>query len=135
MPRRNSKHLTDPGIEKMGKPPKGERIERFDAGVEGLCLRITSQGVKSWCVYYRFPDAEGRLKHHRATLGRYPALKVAEARDETRRIKEQVASGIDPKSARATAKEEAEAKSRGTIRHRGTRPGSRPTEEGIRHDS
>jgi len=41
MPRRNSKHLTDPGIKKIEKAPKGKRIERFDAGVDGLCLRIS----------------------------------------------------------------------------------------------
>ncbi len=50
MPRRNSKHLTDPGIKKIGKAPKGKRIERFDAGVDGLCLRITDKGT------HRLPD-------------------------------------------------------------------------------
>ena len=31
MPRRNSKFMTEPGIAKMIRAPKGKRIERFDA--------------------------------------------------------------------------------------------------------
>jgi integrase len=115
MPRRNSKHLTDPGIEKMRKPPQGQRVERFDAGVEGLCLRITGRGVKSWCVYYHFPNEDGQLKHHRITLGRYPALKIAQAREEARRIKDQASSDIDPKATQASKEAETEAKRRGTF--------------------
>ncbi len=99
----------------MRKPPGGQRIERFDAGVEGLCLRITGRGVKSWCVYYHFPDADGRLKHHRITLGRYPALKVVQARDEARTIKDQASSGIDPRVAQAKTEAETEAKRRGSF--------------------
>ena len=99
----------------MRKPPQGQRVERFDAGVEGLCLRITGRGVKSWCVYYHFPNEDGQLKHHRITLGRYPALKVAQARDEARRIKDQASSGIDPRAAQANVEAETEAKRRGTF--------------------
>jgi integrase len=101
----------------MRRPPKGQRIERFDAGVEGLCLRITSRGVRSWYVYYYFPDPDndGRLKHHRKTLGRYPAMKVAQARAEARRIKDLAGSGIDPKAAQAEAQAEQDAKKRGTF--------------------
>ncbi len=36
MPKKNSKHLTDPGIGKISKAKKGARVERFDAGVPGL---------------------------------------------------------------------------------------------------
>ena len=43
MPKRNSKHLTEPGIAKMARAPKGGRIERFDSSADGLCLRITDR--------------------------------------------------------------------------------------------
>ena len=76
MQRRNSKHLTDPGIEKMSRTAKGKRVERFDAGQPGLCLRITDRGVKSWSVYYRLNG-----KHQRMTVGTWPGVGVAEARD------------------------------------------------------
>ena len=99
MPRRNSKHLTDPGIAKIGKAPKGKRVERFDAGVPGLALRITDKGAKSWSVYYR-----SRGGHQRLTIGRWPEVGVAAARDQARAIKDQAKAGVDPKQARAADK-------------------------------
>ena len=68
MPRKNSKHMTDPGISKMGKAAKGKRIEQFDAGAPGLSLRITDKGSKSWSVYYRLNGTHQR-KTPRATQG------------------------------------------------------------------
>ena len=123
MPRRNSRHLTDPGIEKMAKAPKGKRVERFDLGADGLALRITDRGKKTWCISYHFPDDSGRLKHHRYTIGPWPTIGVAQAREEARKVKERVKAGIDPKAARAAAQEaarvaaeeEAETISRGTF--------------------
>ncbi len=94
MPRKNSKHLTDPGIAKIGRAPKGKRIERFDAGAPGLALRVTERGVKSWSVYYRLNG-----KHRRATIGTYPDIGVAEARERAGEIKKQAKQGVDPKVA------------------------------------
>jgi len=119
MPRRNSKHLTDPGIKKIGKAPKGKRIERFDAGVDGLCLRITDKGTKTWCFYYHFPTKTGEMKHHRLTLGLWPTMGVAAARKEAQERKDQAKSGIDPKATRlaerAAATTEAMAAARNTF--------------------
>jgi integrase len=103
MPRRNSKHLTDPGIAKIGKAPKGKRIERFDAGADGLCLRVTDRGTKSWCVYYHLRDLSGRSGHHRITLGPWPTIGVAQARTEAQRVRDLVRDGLDPKQVRAEA--------------------------------
>ncbi len=94
MPRKNSKHLTDPGIAKIGRAPKGKRIERFDAGAPGLALRVTDRGVKSWSVYYRLNG-----KHRRSTIGTYPEIGVAEARERAGEIKKQAKQGVDPKVA------------------------------------
>ncbi len=76
MPRGSAKHLTDPGIGKISKAQTGKRVERFDAGAPGLALRITDKGVKSWSVYYRLDG-----KHQRLTVGAWPEIGVAEARD------------------------------------------------------
>ena len=103
MPKRNSKHLTEPGIAKMAKAPKGKRIERFDSGADGLCLRITDRGSKTWCISYHFPDEDGETKHHRFTIGPWPAIGVAEARDTARLVKSQARAGIDPKAVREAA--------------------------------
>ena len=109
MPRKNSTRLTDPGIGKIARAAPGKRIEKFDAGAPGLALRITDKGVKSWSVYYRLMG-----RHQRHTIGTWPEIGVADARDRARNIKKLAADGIDPKTARqvevAEAKAQAEAK-------------------------
>ncbi len=104
MPRKNSKHLTEPGIAKIGKAAKGRRIERFDAGLPGLCLRVTERGVKSWSVYYRLGG-----KHRRETIGSWPEVGVATARDRAREIKELAKSNVDPRAAREAEEATAQA--------------------------
>ena len=104
MPRRNSKHMTEPGIARMARAPIGKRIERFDSGANGLCLRITDTGTKTWCISYHFPDEDGASKHHRFTIGPWPAIGVAEARDQARLVKSQARARIDPKAAREEAR-------------------------------
>ncbi len=103
MPRGSAKHLTDPGIGKMSKAEEGRRVERFDAGAPGLALRITDKGVKSWSVYYRLDG-----KHQRLTIGAWPEIGVAEARDQAREIKSQAKAGVDPKEAGKAEKAAAE---------------------------
>ena len=110
MPRRNSKFLTEPGIAKMARAPKGKRIERFDSGADGLALRITDRGTKTWNICYHFPDDQGRPKHHRYTIGPWPAIRLTQAREEARKVKAQAKAGIDPKVARADAQSTARAK-------------------------
>ena len=100
MPRRNSRYLTEPTIEKIRKPPKGKRTEVFDSDAAGLVLRISDRGVRSWSVYFRFEDATGQRKNQRMTLGGYPAIGIAEARRQAREARDQAAAGIDPRKAR-----------------------------------
>lgn len=68
--------LTARGIEAMKPPPAG-RLEYFDAVVPGFGIRVTSTGVKSFFWLYR--DESGKQK--RWTLGRFPALTLAKARN------------------------------------------------------
>ena len=110
MPRGSAKHLTDPGIGKMSKAKNGKRVERFDAGSPGLALRITDKGVKSWSVYYRLDG-----KHRRLTIGTWPEIGVAEARDQAREVKSQAKAGINPKGARETEEAAAEDETPGTF--------------------
>jgi integrase len=85
-----TKKLTDLFVERAPAPERG-RVEYFDAGFPGLALRVTDNGRKSWCVFYRF---HGRLR--RFTLGRYPAIKPAQARREATVALDRVREGIDP---------------------------------------
>jgi integrase len=82
--------LTDIFVERVKPPPRG-RIEYFDASFPGLALRVTANGGKSWCAFYRFG---GRLR--RFTIGSYPAIKPARARREAQKALERVRDGIDP---------------------------------------
>jgi integrase len=85
-----TRKLTDLFVERAKPPPHG-RIEYFDAAFPGLALRITDNGGKSWCAFYRF---KGRLR--RFTMGRYPAIKPAQARREAAAALERVREGVDP---------------------------------------
>ncbi len=119
MPRRNSKFMTEPGIAKMAKAPKGKRVEKFDSGADGLALRITDRGAKTWCISYHFPDDQGRPKHHRYTIGPWPAIGLTQAREEARKVKAQAKAGIDPRIVRAgdqtAARAEVQAEARRTF--------------------
>lgn len=61
-----------------------------DDVVTGLSLRCLAT-KKSWSLYYRF-----RGQQRRPTLGNYPTLTLADAREVARGILKQVAQGIDP---------------------------------------
>jgi integrase len=85
-----TRRLTDLFVERAKPPPRG-RVEYFDAAFPGLALRITANGGKSWCTFYRF---NGRLR--RFTIGLYPAIKPAQARREASAALESVRRGVDP---------------------------------------
>jgi integrase len=76
------KHLTDLGIERM-KAPKAGQEEVFDLGYPGLALRVGNGGAKSFVLFFR---REGKLK--RVTLGRWPRISLAAARESWRAIQE-----------------------------------------------
>jgi hypothetical protein len=85
-----TRKLTDRFVERA-KPPARGRVEYFDAAFPGLALRITENGGRSWCAFYRF---KGRLR--RFTIGHYPAIKPAQARREAAAALERVREGVDP---------------------------------------
>src|SRR5437773_537547 len=85
-----TKKLTALFVERVKPPAKG-RIEYFDASFPGLALRVTENGDKSWSVFYRF---HGRLR--RFTVGGYPAIKPAKAREEAQATLDRLRDGIDP---------------------------------------
>lgn len=62
-----------------------------------LHLRIAPGGSKSWI--FRF-TLNGRTRD--AGLGSYPAVSLADARDEADRLRSQITAGIDPIAARET---------------------------------
>lgn len=83
--------LTARAIDALKPDPSGRR-DHPDDDLEGLALRVTPAGAKSWSLRYRTRDGQRR----RLTLGRYPALSLADARDAARRALGEVAHGGDP---------------------------------------
>jgi integrase len=98
--------LTELAVAKV-RPPKAGRTEHFDTLLPSFGLRVTSNGAKTWIVMTRVKvkgedkgkGVNGPLR--RVTLGRYPALGLAEARDQARKVIADAQEGKAPPSGRA----------------------------------
>jgi hypothetical protein len=78
---------------RTAKAPAG-RMDFFDETVQGLALRVTEGGHRSWCFHYRSPR-DG--KRARATIGTYPATSLAKARGKALEARGHVEAGQDPR--------------------------------------
>jgi integrase len=92
--------LNDTSIRSI-KPPATGAVDYFDDLTPGLSLRVTSKDVRTWTVFYR--DKNARQK--RLTLGRYPAVKLVDARELARGAQRSVAKGGDPVVEKRAARE------------------------------
>jgi Arm DNA-binding domain len=70
-------NLTDQTLKAMTPPPKGYTI-LWDGSLKGFGCRISQAGTRAFVVLV----ASGRPK----TIGRYPALTLADARREAKRL-------------------------------------------------
>lgn len=73
------------------RPPLEGRIELTDGAVPGLKFRLTANGVASWSLQVRVNGEKRRF-----TIGEYPAVGLAKAREEARRLREEARKGHDP---------------------------------------
>lgn len=100
----DKKALSDVFIRKVA--PTDRRQEIPDGGAPGLYLVVQTSGAKSWAVRY---SRAGKVQ--KSTLGRYPAMTLAEARKQAAALSVAVDGGADPqaekKAAKADAKREA----------------------------
>jgi len=85
------KTFTAQWLERLPLPEA--RTEFFDQKVTGLGLRVNLTGLKSWFFMYR---AKGDPRKRRLTLGRYPAITLADAREAARQAAVAVDCGEDP---------------------------------------
>ncbi|MEM8821583.1 MAG: site-specific integrase [Pseudomonadota bacterium] len=83
-----------------------QRLEVSDLVVPGLRIVVQPTGRKSWAVRYR--NADGKTK--KWTVGSYPDLSLAVARELARKGLERIALGQDPAAEKAAAKAPQEAK-------------------------
>jgi integrase len=90
--------LTAAAIERVKAPARGQ-VDYFDAAFPALALRVTARGVRSWVYFGR---VHGKVK--RATLGRYPALSLAKARQKAGETADAMRQGVDPAAAKRAAR-------------------------------
>lgn len=79
------------------KPPSDGRVDYWDEDVSGLGLRVSSSGRKSWVLMYR---VRGDKRLRRATLGTYPTLSLADAREDAATDLRAASKGNDPAAVR-----------------------------------
>ena len=75
--------------------PIDKQTDWWDANQSGFGIRVTPKGKKTWTMMYRH---QRRLK--RFTLGRYPALSLAEALKKFEQATGDLAKDIDPANAK-----------------------------------
>ncbi|HOY71400.1 MAG TPA: site-specific integrase [Methylotenera sp.] len=73
-------------------PPSTGRAEYHDSKVPGLRLRVTQNGIKTFCVFKRVKGGNAQ----RLTLGRYPSLSIEQARKMAAEKLLEIASGVNP---------------------------------------
>ena len=81
--------LTVKAVENM--KPGSKRQEIADAALPGLYLLLQPSGSKSWAYRYRF---DGRTR--KLTIGRYPKIGLADARELARKAELQIKQDRDP---------------------------------------
>jgi len=81
-----------PGFLRTVRPPAAGQVEHADGGCAGLRLRLSAGGAATWLLGCR--DAAGRPR--RFTIGSFPAIGLARARDAARELREEVRKGRDP---------------------------------------
>lgn len=87
------KALTNKTVDAL--KPTGERYAVHDAHCPGLSIRVNANGTKTFTASYRYGVQQRRL-----TIGRYPIVSLAEARDKARAVFREVLEGIDPQAVR-----------------------------------
>lgn len=98
---RTTSNLTPAAIDRIEPSAEGRRITKYDAMCPGLYVLCLPTGVKSFYLKIKI-GVEKRIG-----LGRYPLIKLAEAREKANEIKRQVLLGNDP-SAKVVKSEEPE---------------------------
>lgn len=87
------KALTDTMV-KSAHADAGTRLQVSDAKCQGLELRVTERGAKSFAFQYR---SKRDSKVVRLTLGSYPDLSLADARIKVEQYRHLLAQGGDPR--------------------------------------
>jgi integrase len=102
--------LTDTMI-RAAKADRNKRLEITDAKCQGLELRVTGTGAKSFAFQYR--SRRGDNKVVRLTIGSYPDVTLANARTIADQHRKAIADGRDPRDEKRVEAAKVAAKSEG----------------------
>lgn len=86
--------LTEVSIRRV-RPPAAGRVEVWDAALPGFGLRVTDKDRRSFVLLTRVNGKAARF-----TLGRWPVVTLAQARQLARDRLHQVGQGVDPREAK-----------------------------------
>jgi integrase len=78
------------------QPVAGKDVLLFDTEITGFAAKVTSEGSRIYLLQY---EHAGRKRRYR--IGRHGELTAEQARDRARRLRLQIADGIDPFAERA----------------------------------
>ena len=100
--KRETKRLANMDLKRIDSPKAGEHLEIRDTACDGLRLRVTSKGHRSWCVVYRVAGAgplgkrgrPGKGKTRRYTLEE-PFKSYRDARKLALEVLDAAANGDD----------------------------------------
>src|SRR5438094_777214 len=86
----------DLNVKKLDALKPGEkRYQVFDASVPGFSVRVTPEGRKSFSIQYRCLGQWRRM-----TIGTYPTMSLADAREQAREALRKAGNGQDPAAER-----------------------------------
>ncbi|OOF39427.1 preprotein translocase [Rodentibacter rarus] len=98
---RVTKPLTNTEVERAR--PKEKEYNLVDG--QGLSLRVKSTGAKTWIFNYYHPTTKKRTNF---TIGNYPEITIAQARQQREEWRVLLAQGIDPQTHKARLEREQE---------------------------
>jgi integrase len=93
----NTRTLTAAAVDRIRAPSAGQ-ADHFDQGYPGLALRVSYGGAKTWVYFFRLFGKQKRM-----TLGRFPSMSLAAARDAWRAARTTLDKGESPQHQRPTA--------------------------------
>jgi len=70
------------------KPDPSKRLDFRDEWMPGLVLRISTSGTKTFCLHKRI---NGKMR--RLTIGRFPVMSLADARERVRQVLYEIETG------------------------------------------
>lgn len=103
-----ARRLTEQSVKRL-RIPKSQAYVEWDSQATGLAIRVTPSRSKIWIMQSVYPGATTQA---RRTLGKYPDLGVAAARDKAQRWRTWIKDGIDPAQAEEAERDKRDAERR-----------------------